>query len=284
MSLFYNILAGRSVEEFALPHDMPNEFDGKKKESQTKSARLYKFESKNGVEVDILDTPGLADTRGVGQDDLHKRNIATEIREEVETVTAVLLLTNGTVERLSAATDYALSSLSSLFPRTLADNIGIMFTCVSSRLSCNFELDSLPDALQDKKQFLLDNPLAKWKKLKAIRSQTRISDSDWTESKQEVEECHNKALKALALLFDWLDTLTPQPTNDIANLFERYQQIDLNIANALSRASQIGGKKAELTKIQKSIESNKIVCMLLQHFLRHTYPVEDYGRIPSHRH
>lgn len=259
MSLFYNILAGRSIEEFVLPHDMPNDLGGKKKESQTKSAYLYKFESKNGIEVDVLDTPGLADTRGIGQDDLHKKNIATEIREEVETVTAVLLLTNGTVERLSVATDYALSSLSSLFPRTLADNIGIMFTCVSGPLSRNFELDSLPNALQRKQQFHLDNPLAKWKKLNAILAQTRISDSELADSKQEVEECHNKALKALALLFDWLDTLTPQPTNDIADLFERYQQIDLNIVNALSRASQLADKKAELTNIQKSIESNKIV-------------------------
>jgi hypothetical protein len=260
MSLFANVFAGRSIEEYALAHDTDNEMGGKEKESQTKLALLYKFESKNGVKVGILDTPGLVDTRGIAQDDSHKQSIADAIQEEVETVTAVLLLTNGTVKRLGAATDYALSTLSSLFPHTLADNIGVMFTCVSSHASCNFESDSLPDALQGKPQFLVDNPLAKWQNISAIRVQKGPARHGMARLKRKLGECHNEALEELALVFDWLDTLTPQPTKDIMNLYERYQQIDINIANALSRASQIADKKAELMRIQQSTESNKTVC------------------------
>jgi hypothetical protein len=260
INLFANILAGRGIDEFDLAHDQDNEFNGDKTESQTKSALLYEFESKNGVKVCILDTPGLVDTRGIAQDDLHKQSIANAIRDEVEKVTAVLLLTNGTVERLSVATDYALSTLSSFFPRTLADNMGIVLTCVSNQTSWNFEPDSLPGVLRDKNIFSVDNPVAKWKKIHAMRGQKGTARDGFDRLKRRLDECHIQALEELALFFDWLDTLTPQPTKDIMNLYERYQQIGVNIANALSRASQIADKKAELTRIQNSTERNEIVC------------------------
>jgi hypothetical protein len=241
---------------------MDNEMDANEMESQTKSALLYKFKSKNGVQVGILDTPGLVDSRGIAQDDSHKQSIANAIQEEVDTITAVLILTNGTLRRLGVATDYALSTLSAMFPRTLADNIGVMFTCVPSRTSLNFTSAALPEVLRCKKdnQFIIDNPLAHLQRLNEIKSQKETVRGGSKRLKRKVMECHSEALEDLALLFDWLDTLTPQPTKDIMNIYERYQQIDINIANTLSRASQIADKKAELRRIQQSTKSNQVVC------------------------
>ena len=68
----------------------------------------------------ILDAPGLADARGIHQDELHKESIATEIQNHIDSVTAVLILANGSVPRITVGTDYALSALSALsalFPK-----------------------------------------------------------------------------------------------------------------------------------------------------------------------
>ena len=203
----------------------------------------------------------------------------------MDTVTAVLVLTNGTLERLGMATEYALSTLSSMFPRTLEDNIGVMFTCVPDRLSLNFTPDALPEILRAKKdnQFIIENPLAGLKKLNEMKSQKVSVRGGLAPLKRKVKERHNEALEELTILFDWLDTLTPQPTKDIMNVYERYQQIDINFANALSRASQIADKKAELTRIQRSTESNKIVCYF-NSLSCAVLTIKDYGRILSHRH
>ncbi|KAK2467589.1 hypothetical protein APHAL10511_000444 [Amanita phalloides] len=260
LSLIANILAGYGPKQYVVIHDEGNEAGGARNQSQTNSAKVYEFISNNAVRLRIVDTPGLVDTRGIAQDELHKASITQAIKDNISSVNAVLILANGTVERLGAATDYALSTLSSIFPRTLADNIGILFTNVASPLSWNFDQDSLPDGLKGTKnnQFLLDNPLAMWKKLNVLRSQRKTNKRVLAELESAVNEGHNKALREFALLFDWLDTLTPQPTRDIVTLYEQSQEIERNIANALSRASQLGEKKTKLTEIKQSVEGSKM--------------------------
>ena len=230
---------------------------------------LYEFVSNNGITVRILDTPGLVDTRGLAQDEIHKAGIASAIEESIPFVNAVIILANGTVERLGAATDYALTTLSSIFPRTLADNIGIVFTNVASPLSWNFDQGSLPDALRgiENNQFLLDNPLALWKKLNEFCRQRKASKRAVAELESAVDEGHAKALRALSILFDWLDTLVPQPTKEIINLHKKSEEIERNIANALSRASHLRDKKDELEKIKASMDGNAIVRSFAPQFM-----------------
>ena len=236
------MLAGRSPKEYKLAHDESNETGGVKSQSQTNLAKLYEFTSTNGVKVRILDTPGLADTRGLAQDELHKASIANVIKENIAVINAVIILANGTVERLGVATDYALSTLSSMFPRTLAANIGILFTNVPNHLSWNFDQRSLPRALgrwercnkrgMRKNQFLLDNPVALWKKLVELREQEWACAWKLDDYELTVNNDHKKALRELGSLFDWLDTLVPQPTKEIVDLYEQYQEIECQITNA----------------------------------------------------
>jgi len=248
-------------KQYMFFHDEGNEAGGAKTQSQTNSAklRLYEFVSNNGVTVRILDTPGLVDTRNLTQDAIHKASIASAIEESIPFVNAVIILANGTVERLGA--DYALTMLSSIFPRTLADNIGVVFTNVASPLSWNFDQGSLPDALRgmENNQFLLDNPLALWKKLVQFSLQRKPNKRPLAELESSVNEGHNKTLRGLSLLFDWLDMLVPQPTKETLNLHRKSEEIERNIANALSRASPLRDKKDELEKIKESIGGNAIV-------------------------
>jgi hypothetical protein len=60
LSLFANVLAGRSPEQYQMMHDESNEAGGSEKHSQTNHAKVYEFTSTNGVKIRFLDSPGLA--------------------------------------------------------------------------------------------------------------------------------------------------------------------------------------------------------------------------------
>ena len=260
LSLLVNILNGKNPKNYESAHDPNNEAGGARNQSQTNFVRSYELSSRNGVEFRIFDTPGLADTRGPDQDEQHKANIARAIEESIPLVDAVIILANGTEERLGAATDYALTTLSSILPYTFADNIGIIFTNVATRISSNFVQDSLPGALQGLRnnQFWLDNPVALWKKLDEVRTQ---SAADKTESENTINGAHTKALGELVRLFDWLDTLTPQPTGDIINLYTMSREIDGRIENGIAYSPGIKEMKNEVTQRSEWYNQNLDVCL-----------------------
>ena len=221
---------------------------------------VYEFISKNGVTVRILDTPGLADTRGIARDELHKASIAKAIQENITVVNGVLILANGTVPRLGVATDYALSTLSSIFPRSLCKNIALMFTNVANAAAFNFDPDSLPDELRSAEQFLLDNPVAIWKKFVSKASAKHgPSKKILRELRNSVIQGETKALNMLSDLFDWLDSLEAQPTKEIVTLYRQSQEIEESIQNTLSRMQQANEKKNAVEKLKREAESAKSV-------------------------
>jgi len=262
LSLLANVLLAHSPSDYQTYHSQSNEAGGPENQSQTNQAKVYEFTSINNVNVRILDTPGLADTRGLAQDERHKASIAKAIQENITIVNAILILANGTLPRLGVATDYALSTLSSIFPRTLAENIGVIFTNVSSPLSWNFDMNSLPDVLRDANYWLLDNPIAMRKKFLDIQIQHSTPSKLLSSLDRAVEEGHTKALGDLAEMFNWLDGLHPQPTKDITSLYVKSLDIDRNISNALARMDQLAKKQAFLNTILISAEGTKLVCIV----------------------
>jgi hypothetical protein len=174
--------------------------------------------------VRILDTPGLADTRGVHQDELHKESIRNQIKEHVDSVTAVLVLANGTVPRITVGTDYALSTLSAIFPKSLARNIAFVFTNVASPLHWNFAGDTIPDALKDAPRFLLNNPVAVQKKYLKLKREPSIRKGS-ADLVKAVKGSEEDALEMMVELLDWLDGLEPQPASEIALHHDESQNV-----------------------------------------------------------
>jgi len=165
--------------------------------------------------VRVLDTPGLADTRGFQQDELHKKSIATQIEQHISSVTAVIILANGTVPRVTVGTDYALSTLSAIFPQTLAQNSCFMFTNVLSLLHWNVSADTLPDGLKRAPRFHLNNPIALQKKYLMLKDHPRNMKRGRADLRNAVKAAEQNALEMLVDFFDWLDTVEPQPTTEI---------------------------------------------------------------------
>ena len=279
LELIANVLSGNDADHYnfnILDHD--NERGGPGSQSQTNSARIYDLPTKNGMlvsanvlerdecviklspsKVRILDTPGLADTRGLQQDEIHKKSIATQIQKHVDSINAVLILANGTVPRLTVGTDYALSTLSSIFPNTLTDNIAFMFTNVVSPLAWNFSPESVPDALKLIPYYLLDNPISLQKKYLQLKADPNMRNAK-KGLRKAVEEGEQTALEMLVDFFDWLDGLKPQPTTDIVTLYEKSGTVEAKIASTLAQIEQAMVKKVEIDNLlMRSFRKNAAV-------------------------
>jgi len=159
---------------------------------------------------------------------------------------------------MTVGTAYALSALSAIFPKSLAENIAFMFTNVASPLSCNFSKETIPEALKDARLFFLDNPIALQKKYLGFKDNL---------GKQKVMESmpgavlagEERALDTLVNLFDWLDGLGPQPTREIVYLYNLSQTIAATITNTLAQMDQAAAKKVEIDKLMAALKNNSYV-------------------------
>jgi len=140
-----------------------------------------------------------------------------QIEKDMDSITAVLVLVNGTVPRISVGTNSALSTLSAIFPRTPSKNVAFLLTNTSNPLFQNFPGDILPEAFKDAPQFLLNNPIALQRKYVELMdgANTRSQVRDFREA---VEASEQDTLEMLVDLFGWLDSLKPQPTTSRLSL------------------------------------------------------------------
>ena len=181
--------------------------------------------------------PGLADTRGIKDDELHKRSIAAEIRKHTNSVTAVLVLGNGTVPRITAGTDYALSTLSAIFLRPLVDNIALVFTNVPNTPAWNFSEYTIRDVLKDAEKFLFDNPVARQENYLMAKGDTS-PEKFRMRMRKEVLETEERALEMLVELFDWLDGLRSHPSTEIVYLYDIPRRAEAMVTGAFARMGQ----------------------------------------------
>jgi hypothetical protein len=176
--------------------------------------------------VRIIDTPGLANTRSVQQGELHKRSIVTQIKKHIDTITAVLILANGTVPRVTVGTDYALSILPATFPITLFNNAAFLLTNTSSALYQNLSRDILPEVCKGAPQFLLNDPIALQRRYLELEDNGGPNTrGQMARFREMVKASEQNALEMLVDLFDWLDGLEPQPTTRIGSFYEQCQSI-----------------------------------------------------------
>jgi len=190
----------------------------------------------------------LAGTRDIGQDDVHKKSIITNIERHFDSVSAVLILADGIVPRVTTEMEYTFAALASIFPKNLVNNVGIMFTNVRSPSSWRVSQEELPGALKNAPLFVLDNPLA---------LQNRYNDDP--DMRGIVKVCEQRALETLVKLFDWLDGLEPQPVTEVVCLYEKYRNIETKTTNTLAQIDQVLAMKGEINKCMVALRKNSTV-------------------------
>jgi hypothetical protein len=153
----------------------------------------------------------LVNTRSVQHDELHKESVASQIRDHIDSATAVLILANGTVSRGTVGIDDALSTLSSIFPETPTNNISLLFTNVWSPICLNVCEDTVPSILQNAPQFQIDNPIALQKKYAKLKGDPNMK-AHRMELRKVVKVAEQEAKETVRRLFGWMEGLEPQTT------------------------------------------------------------------------
>jgi translation elongation factor EF-1alpha len=120
--------------------------------SQTTQSSTYKFQL-DGKIFEIIDTPGFADTRH-GQDQKNIENILKKA-SEVNYITAIVLVINGSHARKTTTLKYVLNKLEGTVPDSLLKNLIVVLTNCDEN-SCNFDLKLLK-GLNDKYVYYMQN-------------------------------------------------------------------------------------------------------------------------------
>ncbi|CAE6467131.1 unnamed protein product [Rhizoctonia solani] len=256
MSLLRNLFLGRGPFELEDLHDKELDTGLAKSYSQTEKAKLYTFQIPNqGFTMRILDTPGLADSRGPEQDKKNQEEINNAIRKDLTTIDAVIIMSNGTTERLGPTTDYTLKVLMTLFPRSILENIGFIFTHVDS-LSFNFQKDSLPPQLRKAQFWLIQNPLALLVKHNSmIQNETRNTRQVRQDIKT-IERTYEDTIETLNEWLAWANQRPVQPTSEIHNLYEISTQIEARIDKTIGDITLLYEQRKEWTEIQSKLQDN----------------------------
>ena len=93
-----------------------------------------------------------------------------------------------------------------------------------SPLHWNFSADTLPNGLRKAPHFLLNNPIALQKKYLKLRDHPNTKKGR-TDLRNAVKAAEENALEMMVDLFDWLDSVEPQPTMEVV---EKSQSIQTN--------------------------------------------------------
>uniref|UniRef100_A0A1X7UI58 AIG1-type G domain-containing protein n=1 Tax=Amphimedon queenslandica TaxID=400682 RepID=A0A1X7UI58_AMPQE len=115
-----------------------------KMQSKTSDALKYTV-SLGDTNLEIIDTPGLGDSRGIEQD-INRLEMIIQCLKNEESIHCVCLVINGRATRISATLNYALSELTSILPKSSINNITVVFTNTTGVLNLSFELGAIKRA------------------------------------------------------------------------------------------------------------------------------------------
>ena len=168
----------------------------------------------------------------------------TCIKQHVDSVSAVLILTNGGFPRATVDINHTLSALSALIPKALINNIALMFTHVWIPSLFNHPQSMVPSPLKSDPIFLLDNP---------------ITPNNRGRGRKSPDE--REALEMLVKLFDWLDSLELQPATQIVCHYEQYQKIEAKTINLLDQRAQQVYTTSEIDRLMITLKKDLAVSL-----------------------
>jgi GTPase SAR1 family protein len=230
MSLLLNLFQGNGPLELVYKHDESKESGLNKTQIQTLKASLYTATASDGTKIQILDTPGLADLREPERVEKHKMDIENAIKEFVTSIDAVMIFLNGQTSRLPVTTSHTLDVLTSLFPRSIVDNISLIFTR-STVFTFNFRMDILPTELRSSKYWVLENPLIMYEKYQELKADN-CPENLLKAAQRKLDDAYDEAVGTLDDWLKWLDDRIAQPTKEIDHLYQMSMQIEANMEAA----------------------------------------------------
>ncbi|QRW23119.1 AIG1 domain-containing protein [Rhizoctonia solani] len=256
MSLLLNLFEGNGPFELKDKHVDEDQSGLDKSKSQTTWARIYTFTTSDGHKIKIIDTPGLADTRGMDEDKRHKERIHGVIQELATEIDSVMIVANGTIERLSLAMDYTMNTLATWFPRSILPNIGILFTNVSAAgAGLNFQTESLPLELREVEYWCLNNPLSLFKSYAHRKATGSFARNRESAQRSSIESTYHETLSTLDDWLEWLDERKSIPTSAIIDLYQKSSHIEACLFRNIMYGAELSKFKDQLSAVTQNLDS-----------------------------
>ncbi|XP_055337150.1 uncharacterized protein LOC129587435 [Paramacrobiotus metropolitanus] len=156
--------------------------------SKTSKCSTYHFDLE-GQSFDFIDSPGLSDTKGVSHDDKNIECIL-ESAEKIGTLSAAVIIINGTVVRATLNLLNTLTRLRGNLPDILIDNLIVVLTnCTQT--SYNFDIKTLyPWKIKPENVFIMDNSAlsrnpAQWRGNRRMEEEMQKA---WKISMEEIQK------------------------------------------------------------------------------------------------
>ncbi|XP_011408678.1 PREDICTED: uncharacterized protein LOC105315658 [Amphimedon queenslandica] len=219
-----------------------------KMQSKTSDALKYTV-SLGDTNLEIIDTPGFGDSRGIKEDKNHVKRIIDALKKE-DYVNCVCLIINGRSSRMSATLSYVLSEITSILPKTILNNIIVVFTNTTGLLQLSFDLGALKHYFGRNLEhsYCIENPYCLFEKAnekKGLMSKELLAES----LKDEFE----RTAKTLNKLFATMKSFELVQTNDFLELYKKKEKIEETITLALAKYDTQSELKAEIEETSKKI-------------------------------
>ncbi|CEL61345.1 hypothetical protein RSOLAG1IB_12430 [Rhizoctonia solani AG-1 IB] len=231
----HHLIRDYSDERFNQPH------------SQTTDATLHNITTLDGAVIQILDTPdfGTKEDRPSAE-----KKIRNSMQADIHSIDALLVVADGHSVQLESDT---LDAITEIFPRTLVDNIGVVFAN-SDQTDWKFDMNSLPSELRSAERWVLYNPLATLQKYHGVKKERPDDKQAAEEIEDEVKMYYSLGAEALGRWAKWVDSCSIQSTDKLCEPFEFKTKVDTSINAIGTKVADLKESESALKEIEVKIE------------------------------
>ena len=220
--------------------------------SNTSAANLYNVKV-GDTQVGVIDTPGFGDTSGLKADEKNAEATVRYLDEQVKFISCVCLVVNGRQSRMNTNLKLVLTQITSILPRTVLNNLVIVFTNTANVLDLNFDPARLDEFLGAKigkcRQFCVENPYCKFEKVKRMQAHLSID-----EIASKMQSSFIETTKVLTKMCEVMSDFKPVPTDYFTKLYEKRQQIEQNVLRILAEIDNSNNLEESIAVAKRNVE------------------------------
>jgi GTP-binding protein EngB required for normal cell division len=253
------------IKEFHEFHQLQFESNTRQMESKTNNATMYKVEV-GDWSIGVIDTPGFGDSRGMAEDKKHIQKIVEAVKQE-QYINCVCLVTNGRAARMSATLKYVLAEVTAILPKSIIDNVIVVFTNTSSIFHLTFDVSELKTFFGRKLEhyFCIENPYCLYEKIKNNQKDLPID-----EVAEALKSKFERTATILNHMFKQIESFRPVHTNGFTNLYEKKKEVEHTVLITLNeynnqmrleeriKQEEVKLKAASMTKVLNEKFESKV--------------------------
>lgn len=220
----------KATENF--DHDENDVTDSKT--SKTTKCLCYSFDMGDFI-LNIIDSPGLNDTRGKEQDEINIKLILKTI-SDLGQISAIVVVVNGTNARLTVNLNYVLVRIKGNLPDSIVKSLCFVLTNCWEHDS-NFDLSSIQEFLkpENSNAFYINNSIF-------CSNPTTLRESAWKRLQEDWDDCMIVVNKSISYI---------QKVDSVASIdFKRMKESRSNIQ---ARLHEVKLEIVHLLKVHKEI-------------------------------